>query len=154
MKHPDEQEMVMHVLGDSEDAEQIGVHLAECEQCRAQVAEIEQLLAATSELRVPEPDAGFEARIWERQRRLLRQARPVQAAEPELAEVIPFWTPRRMASVAALAAMLLVAFMVGLYSAPPGSEIVPQGSAPSSDRILRESAICRPHRNGGAPISH
>ena len=63
MKHPDEQEMVMHVLGDTEDAEQIRAHLAGCVQCRAQVAEIERLLAATAELKVPESDAGFEARI-------------------------------------------------------------------------------------------
>lgn len=136
MKHPDEQEMVMHVLGDTEDTEQIRAHLAGCEQCRAQVAEIERLLAATSELKVPEPDAGFEARIWERQRRHLGQLHQAQGAEPKLAEVIPFWTPRRMGSVGAVAAMLLVAFMVGLYSAPPGTEIVPQRSASSGDRIL------------------
>lgn len=127
----------MHVLGDGEDAEQIRVHLAECEQCRARAAEIERLLAATSELKVPEPDADFEARIWERQQRHLRQSGRVPAVEPRLATVIPFWTMRRMAGVGAVAAMLLVAFMVGLYSAPPGTEIVPEGRAPSrADRIL------------------
>jgi anti-sigma factor RsiW len=127
----------MHVLGDSEDTEQIRVHLAECGQCRAQVAEVERLLAATSEFRVPAPDAGFEARIWERQRRHLRRANRAPGAERQLASVIPFWMMPRMASVGAVAAMLLVAFMVGLYSAPPGTEIVPEGSAPGSgDRIL------------------
>jgi len=92
--------------------------------------------ATASELNVPEPDAGFEARIWDRQQRYLRQAAQAPAVEPKLAPVIPFWTLRRMAGVGAVAAMLLVAFMVGLYSAPPGTEIVPQGNAPSGDRIL------------------
>jgi len=137
MKHPDEQEMVMHVLGDSEGAAGIRAHLAECAQCRAQATEIERLLAATAELKVPEPDAGFEARIWKRQRMQLRQAASqVPVAEPRQATVIPFWTLRRTAGVGAVAAMLLVAFMVGLYSAPPGTEIVLEGSAPSGDRIL------------------
>ncbi len=127
----------MHVLGDSHDAEGVRTHLAECAECRAQVIEIERLLAATSELEVPEPDAGFEARIWERQQRHLPQTSQATLDEPQLATVIPFWTLRRMAGVGALAAMLLVAFMVGLYSAPPGTEIVPEGSAPGGgDRIL------------------
>jgi len=127
----------MHVLGDSHDAEGVRAHLAECAECRTQVIEIERLLAATSEIKVPEPDAGFEARIWERQQRHLRQASQSTLPEPQLATVIPFWTPRRMASIGAIAAMLLVAFMVGLYSAPPGTEIVPEGSASGGgDRIL------------------
>ena len=137
MKHPDEQEIVMHVLGESHDAEGVRTHLAECAECRAQATEIERLLAATAELQIPEPDEGFEARIWERQQRHLPQPGQAPAAEQRLATVIPFWTPQRMAGVGAIAAMLLVAFMVGLYSAPPGTEIVPQGSATGGgDRIL------------------
>jgi len=137
MKHPDEQEVVMHLLGESHDPEGVSTHLAECAECRAQASEIERVLAATAELHVPEPDAGFEARIWQRQRRHLPQSEGAAAAAPQLAAVIPFWTTQRMAGVSAMAAMLVVAFMVGLYSAPPGSEIVPEGSVPGSgDRIL------------------
>ncbi len=127
----------MSMLGDGDDAGGIQAHLEECAECRAQVADIERLLAVTAELEVPEPDAGFEARIWERQQVQLRQAaRQEREAQVESATVIPFWTLRRLAPVGAMAAMLLVAFMVGLYSSPPGTEIVPEGSAPSGDRVL------------------
>jgi len=136
MKHPDEQELVMHVLGDSECGEQISGHLVDCAQCRAQAAAIERLLAATSTLQVPAPDVGFEGRIWERQQRQLRSRRQTLGEQTQGATVIPFWTRQRLVTVGAMAAMLLVAFMAGLYSAPPGSEIVPREGASSGDRIL------------------
>ena len=71
MSHVDEQELVMHALGDSGDAAAVGRHLEQCEEGRGRLAEIERVLAATTGLEVPEPDAGFEARIWARQRAAL-----------------------------------------------------------------------------------
>jgi anti-sigma factor RsiW len=140
MTHPDEQELVMYVLGDGDDRGRVRGHLAECAGCRAAEAELKQLLSATARLTVPEPDAGFEARIWERQRQHLGVAADVEsapvAAPSSPAVVIPFWSMQRLLSVGAVAAMLLVAFMVGLYNAPPGTEIVPEGSVPRPDRIL------------------
>ncbi|NKB88223.1 MAG: hypothetical protein GKS06_08390 [Acidobacteria bacterium] len=138
MKHPDEQELVMYVLGDSADSGSVRQHLSDCAECRAQESSLQHVLEATAKVAVPEPDSDFEARIWARQRDAL--AREGRSSEPEgvamATNVVPFWNVQRVMSVGAIAAMLLVAFLAGLYNAPPGTQIVPEDQAPSRDRIL------------------
>ncbi len=132
----------MGLLGDADDRDRIERHASRCGPCAERLDEIRRLLQATAETPVPEPDVDFERRIWRRQRRYLAE-RAVAAPSPPVAEdnggvVVGFWSPGRLALVGALAASLVVAFVAGLYTPPPGMEIVPRGSADSgrADRVL------------------
>ncbi len=136
MNHPSEQDLVLFALADADDMGEIERHLTECERCRDELNAVRHLLAATEKLPVPEPDAGFEDRIWEKQVRHLRKARARIALEnaPTVeissldARVIrpPFWSMQRMVVWGAVAAMLVIAFLIGLYNSTPGTELVPE----------------------------
>lgn len=160
MNHPSEQDLVLYAMGDADGMAETEAHLAGCADCRDELDAVRHLLAATEQLPVPEPDAGFEERIWRRQRRELRTAQEREtlenAATVEISAVQrsivrpPLWSMQRMVLVGSVAAMLVIAFLVGLYSAPPGTEIVPEpgpgaatasggdagAPAPGRDRVL------------------
>lgn len=145
MTHPSEQDLVLFVTGDADQMSEIERHVDNCSDCKHDLEEIERLLQATRDLPVPEPDAGFEKRIWDRQRAMLHSEMPTReldavALEPAAAEVIRprFWSMPRLALAGSVAAMLLVAFLAGLYTSPPGTEIVPEDEVgkPGRDRVL------------------
>ncbi len=142
MKHPDEHALVMSIMGEPDDDRSIAEHLRTCDECRARRAELDEVLQAAVEglEDSPAPDANFESRIWARQRAALLDAGVLETAMPE-----PGGADRRFAAfsvwrlglqLGAVAALLVVAFLVGLYNAPPGTEIVPEGSAGAGDRVL------------------
>jgi hypothetical protein len=142
MKHPDDHALVMSIMGDSDDNQSIAEHLGTCDDCRARRAELSQVLetAVAGLEEPPVPDANFESRIWARQRAALLDAGAIEAATPPAAETgrsaasLLFW--RRSLQLGAVAALLVVAFLAGLYNAPPGTEIVPEGSVGAGDRVL------------------
>ena len=142
MSHPSEQDLVMYRLGNAEDRELLEGHLQECDSCWESLREIEALLAATESLAVPEPAEGFEARVWERQREALQAAGRLRRADlgavhgGEERVIRPaFWSLRRLVLAGALAASLLLAFLVGLYTPPPGTV------AMDPDVLARERAL-------------
>lgn len=146
MKHPSERDLVLYLTDDRAPLEGIERHLDLCSHCQTEVRELSALLLATRRLEIPEPDAGFEGRIWERQREQLHRAgvlRPssVHARRPLEPTVVirwPLWSPRRLLLAGSVAAMILLAFLIGLYTSPPGTEMVARGSvdAPDRERLL------------------
>lgn len=114
---------MLHLLGDEADRAAIEPHLDSCAACREEIDRLRALLDTARLDEPPEPDAGFEARIWERQRAAL--ARDGRLADPPSGDgsnvVRPaIWSFRRIAAAGAVAASLVVAFLVGLYLPPPG----------------------------------
>ncbi len=101
-------------------------HLEACADCRARLLALGQSLAAVR-LDAPEPAADYETRVW---RRLLpRLSAPVAARA--------VW-PRRFVVPAAIAASMLIAFLLGRYLAvapmpSPSPAIV---SAKARERVL------------------
>jgi hypothetical protein len=116
VSHLREEELVLHHYGEAEEPAELRAHLEACAECRDELARVRRVLAA-AELPVPEPAADYGARVWERLRfRLPRRRR-----------LVP-----RFAVAAALAASLVVAFLIGRHTATP-----PAGfSAPVRERIL------------------
>ena len=130
-KHPNEEQLSLYFFGDAEDAESIREHLAACEVCAAQYAAIERTLEAVGAAPVPERDADYEARVWQRLHPRLDERRGFE------------WTawlrPQRLVWVGAMAAMLLAAFLAGRYWQKPVTELAGNGGATTEqirERIL------------------
>lgn len=104
MTHSSEDELVLLHYGEEAGAS-ARVHLQACAACGERLRCLEETLALARAEEPPEPDAGFEARLWERLRpRLGRPERRLSA---------PFWSWAGAAGVAAVAALLVVAFLLG-----------------------------------------
>lgn len=144
MSHPPEQDLVSFLDADPAEGAAIEAHLEQCPACRLRLDALRGVIAMTRELRVPEPDPGFEERIWARQRAELVARGTIVAGRPEGAAPLgragmPGRDPRRawlrrprmrdLVVVGSLAAALVLAFVIGLYTPPPGSAPVPAPNA-------------------------
>jgi hypothetical protein len=116
--HPTEDDFVLYYYGEAEDASEIETHLASCDPCRASLATLRAVLAAVEDVAAPARGEDYGAAVWQR-------------LEPRLAR--RSW-PRRFAPWGALAASLLLAFLLGrYYPAQPTNQAL---SAPVRERIL------------------
>jgi hypothetical protein len=98
MRHLTQEELIVCYYNEPERAQHLG-HLAECEECQTELGRIAQLLDRVPVLEVPEPDAGYEQRVWQRLSWRLRGERKRERT----------WT--RWAAIAAVAT---IAFIGGL----------------------------------------
>ena len=100
MNHLTHDELVLSYYGEPD----LGArrdHLAACDECSAELARLARVLDRVTPIDVPEPDAGYEARVWDRlQWRLRGEQKRVRRGEWMK------WT--------AAAAMLALAFFAGL----------------------------------------
>lgn len=62
MKHLTDEELTEAYYGESAPAVQ--EHLRECSECQTNLGRLEDLLGSFNQYAVPEPDSGFEDRIW------------------------------------------------------------------------------------------
>jgi hypothetical protein len=111
MAHPSDDDLVLlhyaEAVGGAAD------HLQTCAECRQRLRDLTQTLQLARPPEAPEPDPAFEARIW-------------AALEPRLlpsagsGRAWPTWRRAgpRAAAVLALAASLVVAFLLGRSQAP------------------------------------
>lgn len=105
MKHMTEEELITYKEGVAAQRAVIAQHLAACEECRAELERIEAVLAALDTLPVPNPGDDFGRHVW-------------QQIAPRLQEKPARWwqewfEPKRLGSLAAVAALLVVAFLAG-----------------------------------------
>lgn len=107
MKHLNEDELVLHYYGEGHDAG-VEQHLEACDTCRANLQSLTRVLDAMDELDAPERSAAYGSRVWQR-------IAPQLGQSPER-----WWTswlvPRRLVAVAAMAALLIGAFLAGRVS--------------------------------------
>ena len=104
MTHPSDDDLVLHVYGESEDAPGLDAHLAECASCRGARAGILDVLQRVTEDAPPPRGPAYGRAVWDRLQLPLRAARP---------------RPRPLArwgAAAALAASLVLAFLLGRAS--------------------------------------
>ena len=101
--HPDEESLVMLYYGEPQ-PEALRAHLNECPDCRQRYDALVRVLDACDDLPVPEPPLGFESRMWHR-------------LESRITPPRHFY--RNWLTLAAVAAMLVVAFLAGRFSRPP-----------------------------------
>jgi len=129
VSHLSEEDLVLHHFGETQDAEAQS-HLDSCAPCREALATLERDLAAVP---VPEPPArgeSYGAEVWARlQPRLQESPRPAVAR--------PVAWMRRIGAPLAIAASLVLAFLLGRHwphGAPPAAA---QAVSPAArERIL------------------
>ena len=101
MTHLTEAELALHYYGDADDPAAVERHLAECGDCRREMAQLRAALGMVT-LPVPERPERYEADVWHN----LRAHLPEPARRSRWSLV----TPRRWAAAGALAALVVVAF--------------------------------------------
>jgi hypothetical protein len=120
MIHLTEEDLVLIYYGEPDVPEDVRRHLADCTDCRAAADALAQTLNLCSELPVPEPDAGFELRVWPDGRRV--------------------WSmPGVWIGVAAAVVLIVSAFLLGRATRPPQPPILAGLSAQARERILEIS---------------
>lgn len=100
MKHLTHDELVLSYYGEP-DLGARRAHLDECSDCQAELGRLARVLDQVTPVEVPEPDAAYEARVWDRLQWRLRAEK--KAPHGEWVK----WT--------AAAAMLALAFFAGLF---------------------------------------
>jgi hypothetical protein len=128
MRHVSEEELIAYYEGEQERREQVAEHLRSCDVCRTELEKLEAVLRALEELPVPDPPEDFERRAW-------------QQLAPRLPEKRWGWWqlwlgPRRLAALAGVAAMAILAFFAGRWT-KPGAAMTPALSAENvRERVL------------------
>ena len=125
MTHLSEEQLVQQYYGDAEDAPSRDTHLNECAECRSEFARLKQTLDSVSSYEVLERNERYGEDVWNRIRAYLpEQEKRSWFAWPQL---------RRWVAVGSLAALLIVAFVLGRVTKPaqPG-QIAQTGASEKS----------------------
>lgn len=113
MNHPTEEELIAYRDGETRNREAFAAHLHECALCQQEMARLEAVFAALDAMPVPHPGEDFGRRVW-------------QQISPRLPEKRRYWwqtllEPRRMILAGAMAALILLAFLLGRFTKAPGA---------------------------------
>ena len=120
MKHLSEEQLVVYYYGEKDGRPAAEAHLAECAACRQQLEGLKFVLDAVEAPPVPERGEQYGAQVWDRIR-----AHLPEREQPKLWHGL--WQPRLWAAGAAVAALIIVAFLGGVfYSRPPVAPVVAQ----------------------------
>jgi hypothetical protein len=128
MRHMTEEELIAYREGEASQRASITGHLAVCKECQAEMDRIDAVLAALDTLPVPDPGADYGRRVW-------------QQISPRLAEKPMRWwqawlEPRRLGALGAVAALVIVAFLIGRLTKPVGN-----GDAIATKEQVRERVL-------------
>ena len=118
--HASQEELVLHGFGEAERPAELESHLAECDECRAESEAVRRTLEAVAEQAPPERGADYGSGVW-------RRLEPRLRAHDRRRHARRLWLP------AALAASLVLAFVLGRHTAPTPTA---GASQPVRDRIL------------------
>jgi hypothetical protein len=111
-EHAAEEDLVMLYYRENGGRQQdLQAHMEACPSCRKAYQNLVRVLDACDDLPVPEPHPAFESRLWNR---LEPQLHPLN-------QRMSLWSFHRTRwfAAAAVAAMLLVAFLAGRFTRPP-----------------------------------
>jgi hypothetical protein len=133
--HLSEEELILHYYGEEDERPDAARRLEECGQCRALYASLQRTLNVVDALPVPERDAEYGARVWER---IEAQLSGGPVGWRRAFQLWPRRIPWRWAAAgAALAGLLATAFLAGRYY-PLGRRAAPLAEA---DSQARESVL-------------
>jgi hypothetical protein len=107
MTHLSDDDLVLLHYGEDEGSE-AGAHLAGCAECAERLRAVAGVLALAAPPEAPERGEDYGARVWERLRPQLGIAGPRPRVLPMRPRLLP-----RVASFLALAAALVLAFLLG-----------------------------------------
>ncbi len=127
--HPAEEDLVMLYYRESGSSPaELRDHLAACPSCRTAYEHLTRVLDACNDLPVPEPHAAFESRMWNR-------------IEPQLHPLnrrVSPWSffQTRWFAAAAVAALLVAAFLAGRFTRTPARPTIGAITADGRQRVL------------------
>lgn len=125
--HLTEDDLALLYYGELSDAESRAAraHLESCASCRAERDTLQRIFSTVDACDVPEPGETFEGEVWRRLQPGLRAAR--EARRRSATERLRDWLipSRGLALAGAVAALVLVAFVIGRYWRPerPGAVV-------------------------------
>jgi len=137
MKHMTEEELVDYRDGEANGREASAAHLQECAECRAELERIEAVFAALDAMPVPDPEEGYGQRVWQQIAPRLPEKRPSWWARATQGFAVGGWfAPGRLATVGAVAALVIVAFLAGRgwRRVPPAVQVT--DAAKVRERVL------------------
>jgi hypothetical protein len=128
MTHLTEEELILHYYGEEGETLTAEQHLEGCGECRAVYASLQRVLNVVDSLPVPERDADYGARVWQRiERRIPARRRLWTMPAP--------W--RWAAAGAALATLLVGAFLAGrFYPQARNSSQLAKADPKAGERVL------------------
>jgi hypothetical protein len=113
MNHLSEEQLILHYYGEEGDTLAAEQHLDECEECRGFYASLQRVLNIVDSFPVPPRGSDYGAAVWQR----------IEEQIPARRRLWLFPTPWRWAgAAAALAALLMVAFMAGRFYPKAGKQ--------------------------------
>ena len=125
MKHLEQEQLVAHYYGEA--GKDVANHLADCYECRTEFGNIQRTLAAIVPPEAPARGPAYGAEVWNR----------VRGHLPEAAPKRQWWLmPQRWAAVGAMAALIVVAFVIGRHTAPP-----PEVAKNPTQQVVRERVL-------------
>jgi len=140
MNHPNEEELIAFHGGEPAKREAIATHVADCHECRAELARIDAVLAALSSLPVPDPGADYGARVWQKIAPRLPERPPLRWWQFDSSSIAAGWRswlePRRLAALGAVAALAIVAFLAGRVTKHPEPVAVTADASKIRERVL------------------
>jgi hypothetical protein len=139
-EHPNEEELIAYHGGEPAKREVIATHVADCSECRTELARIDAVLAALSSLPVPDPGADYGARVWQKIAPRLPERPPVRWWQFDSSSLAAGWRawlePRRLAALGAVAAIAIVAFLAGRVTKHPDAVAVTADASKIRERVL------------------
>jgi len=129
MKHLGQEQLVAHYYGET--GRDVANHLADCYDCRTEFANIQRTLSAVVLPDVPARGPEYGAEVWNR----------IRAHLPEPEVRIAWWRmPQRWAAVGAVAALVMIAFVIGRQTgSAPGGPLGAGNNPPP--RIVKERVL-------------
>jgi len=129
MIHPSEDQLVLHYYGEVRGNE-VETHLDDCDECRGQYRALQRVLNAVDTYPVPERDAEYGSRLWQRLEGQLPKSRRQSSW---------FIFPSRWAAAAAFSLLLIGAFVAGRFS--KSTETAEVAQAPSASHTSADSRV-------------
>jgi hypothetical protein len=137
MKHITEEDLVAYRDGEAKEREASAAHLQECAECRAELERIEAVFAALNAMPVPDPGEDYGQRVWQQIAPRLPEKRPSWWGRVTQGFAVGGWfAPGRLAAVGAVAALVIVAFLVGRVWKPVPPAVQVMDAAKVRERVL------------------
>ncbi len=127
MNHLNEEQLILHYYGESEDALTDELHLDQCEECRASYGSLQRALNTVDSLAVPERGPEYGDQVWQSIQRDVASARRARW---------PLQAPWRWAAAVAFASLLAVAFLAGRYFPTTSHPVSTVADAQAGERVL------------------
>jgi len=128
MMHVTEEQLILFHYGEDAERDQTQAHLAACAACRDAYEQLQRVLAVVDEAPVPERADDYAQAVWARLR-----PRLVASPAPHRAVVFPL---RRWVWAGAMAATVILAFMIGRFWPRPQTLTSEPSAANVRERIL------------------